>query len=89
MKSIGAIDVKNALFSSRIKKSFVLFERAPARITNSASEVMNGLQTVEMMRAVSVHTRLRMRSGVRPGGGDTGTGCTRTGLRVAQSNPLR
>ena len=89
MKSIGAIDVKNALLSIRTRKSLVLVARAPARITNNASEVMNGLQTVEMMRAVSVQTRLRMRSELGAEGGVTGTGCTRTGLRVGLSNPLR
>src|ERR1700684_1127745 len=91
MKSIGAIDVKNALLKSRIQKSVTPFERASARMTNKASEVKNGLQTVETIRATSVQTRLRTRSGAG-GGWDSvranprGT-CTRPGFRRTPSNP--
>jgi hypothetical protein len=77
MNSIGAIEVKKALLPSKTRKSLVPFDPAPARITNSASEVKKGLQTVEMIRATSVQTRLRTRSGI---GGTCGS-CTGTGLR--------
>ena len=76
------IDVKKALLQSKTRKSLVPFDPAPARITNSASEVRKGLQTVEMIRATSVQTRLRTRNAT---GGTSGS-CTRTGLRPAASN---
>ena len=82
MKSIGAIEVKKALLPSRTRKSVWLFDPAPARITKSASEVRNGLQTVEMIRATSVQTRLRTRSGV----GDGPEASTMTGLLPSASN---
>src|SRR4030081_3623212 len=85
MKSIGAIDVKNALLKSRIQKSCDPFERTSASTTNRVSEVTNGLRTVEMIFATSVHTRLRIRSGVGVAEGrfvpESGT-CTGTGLRA-------
>src|ERR1700680_2625677 len=62
MNSIGAIEVKNALLNSSTQNSWELRERAPARITNRASEVRKGLQTVETIRATSVQARLRTRS---------------------------
>ena len=82
MNSIGPIDVKNALLNSSTQKSVAPFERASARMTNRASEVRNGLQTVETICATSVQTRLRTRSGV---GGDAGAS-TGPGFRVASSN---
>jgi hypothetical protein len=82
MNSIGAIEVKNALLKSRIQKSCESCDRAPARITNSASEVTNGLQTVERIRATSVQTRLRTRSAM---GGEWGA-CTGPGFRACSSN---
>lgn len=89
MKSIGAIDVKNALLKSRIQKSCEPFERTSARTTNRTSEVTNGLSTVEMIFATSIQTRLRTRRGVGaiagrlvPGSG----ACTGTGLRPWSSN---
>jgi hypothetical protein len=51
--------VKNALLKSNTQKSALVRERTEARITKSASEVTNGLQTVEKMRARSVQTRFR------------------------------
>src|SRR5665213_1953475 len=70
MNSIGAIEVKNALLNSSTQKSVAPFERAPARMTNRASEVRNGLQTVETISATSVQTRLRPRNAA--GGGISG-----------------
>src|SRR6202163_5011637 len=64
MNSIGAIEVKNALLKSSTQNSWELEDRAPARMTNRASEVRNGLQTVETTFATSVQTRLRTRSWV-------------------------
>ena len=83
MNSIGAIEVKNALLKSRVQKSWVPRELAPARMTKSASDVRNGLQTVETIRATSVHARLRIRSGV----GAEGWACTGMGLRPSPSKP--
>jgi hypothetical protein len=51
--------VNTALLKSSTQKSAVVRERTAARITKRASEVTNGLQTVEKMRARSVQTRLR------------------------------
>jgi hypothetical protein len=52
-------------------------------MTKSASDVRNGLQTVETIRATSVHARLRIRSGV----GAEGWACTGMGLRPSPSKP--
>src|SRR5476649_279148 len=71
MYSIGPNDVKNALLKNSTQKSVVVCERALDKITKSASDVRNGLQTVEKMRATSVQTRFRTRigscGGLRPG----------------------
>ncbi len=89
MKSMGAIDVKNALLKSRIQKSCEPLERTSASTTNRVSEVTNGLSTVEMIFATSVQTRLRTRRGVGGEGSRSvpGSGaCTGTGLRARSSN---
>src|ERR1700756_433446 len=85
MNSIGAIEVKNALLKSNTQKSVDPCERAPARITKRASEVKNGLQTVERILATSVQTRLRNRSDVGEGRG----ACTGTGFRSRLSKDPR
>src|SRR5471030_188361 len=75
MYSIGPNDVKNALLKSSTQKSFAVCERALDKITKSASDVRNGLQTVEKISATSFHTRLRMRTGSC--GGLMSGACTR------------
>ena len=69
MKSIGPIEVKNALLNSSTQKSVGSRARAPASTTKSASDVRNGLQTVEKIRAMSDHTRGRTPSGSGAGAG--------------------
>jgi hypothetical protein len=87
MYSIGPNDVKNALLNSSTQKSFVVCERALDKITKSASDVRNGLQTVEKMRATSVHTRGRTRIGSC--GGPRLEACTtELVVRGAQQAPL-
>ena len=72
MNSIGPIEVKNALLKSSTQKSVAVCARAPASMTKSARNVRNGLQTVEKIRAISVHTRRRTRSGRGAGAGCLG-----------------
>jgi hypothetical protein len=88
MKSIGPIDVNAMLLKSSTQKSFVPCERAPARITKRASEVRNGLQTVEKMRATSVQTRGRMWSGCGWRGVGEGGACTSRPYALAQTDPF-
>jgi hypothetical protein len=88
MKSIGPSDVKAMLLKSSTQKSFTPCDRAPAKMTKSASEVRNGLQTVEKMRATSVQTRGRICSGGEWRGVGEGGACTYRPYALARTEPF-